>query len=220
MFHSSAFNFKQSVTAAVLSITFGFSGIAPVLLAAPTAAQRLPRISRGSIPAGTTLPTDAADEETEKILLAPKEEEPMPLTLVLAANIRDDAGRILLAKGTEIVGYLQVIEDEGAQFVAEEILIAEDRLLLEGTSDVVTTTEEVKKGADGGDVLEGAAIGAGAATVISILTGDNDVSLGEILAGGAIGALGGLLLGGKKVDLYSVDPNEDLNVTLSETLDL
>ncbi|NEO88418.1 MAG: hypothetical protein F6J87_29955 [Spirulina sp. SIO3F2] len=214
------FNFKQSATAALLSVTFGFTGVAPLLFTAPSAAQRLPRISRGSIPAGTTLPTDAADEETEKILLAPKEEEPMPLTLVLAANIRDNDGRILLAKGTEIVGYLQVIEDEGAQFVAEEILVAEDRLLLEGTSEVVTTTEEVKKGADGGDILEGAAIGAGAATVISILTGDNNVSLGEILAGGAIGALGGLILGGKKVDLYSVDPNEDLDVTLSETLDL
>ncbi|MGB0561572.1 MAG: hypothetical protein ACPGVO_07175 [Spirulinaceae cyanobacterium] len=213
-------NLRQSATATLLSLSFGLTGLAPLLLAAPTAAQRLPRISRGSIPAGTTLPTDAVDEETEKILLAPKEEEPMPLTLLLAANVRDGDGRILLAQGTEIVGYLEVIEEEGVRFVGEEILVGENRLLLEGTSELVTTTETVRKGADGGDILEGAAIGAGAATVISILTGDNSVSVGEVLAGGAIGALGGLIFGKNKVELYSVDPNEDLNITLSETLDL
>ncbi|MEM8640318.1 MAG: hypothetical protein AAGG51_16105 [Cyanobacteria bacterium P01_G01_bin.54] len=217
-------NVRQSATATVLSLAFGLTGLAPLLLVSPSAAQRLPRISRGSIPAGTTLPTDAIDEETEKILLAPKEEEPMPLTLVLAANVRDGDGRILLAQGTEIVGYLEVIEGEadegGVRFIGEEILVGEDRLLLEGNSELVTTTETVTKGADGGDILEGAAIGAGAATVISILTGDNSVSIGEVLAGGAIGALGGLIFGKNKVDLYSVDPNEDLDVTLSETLDL
>lgn len=228
------FSLKQSTTATALSLSFAVSAIAPLLLANPSTAQRLPRISRATIPAGTVLPTDAADEETEKILLAQKEEEPMPLTLVLAANVRDGNGRILLAKGTPIEGYLEVVEDstsnqdddeeestsKGVRFVAEEIVVGVDRLVLEGQSELVTETETVKKGADGGDILEGAAIGAGAATVISILTGDNSVSVGEILLGGALGGLGGLLLGGSKAELYSVDPNEDLDITLSESLGL
>lgn len=228
---------QKSATATILSLSFVAGAIAPLFLATATTAQRLPRISRASIPAGTVLPTDAADAETEKILLAQEEEESMPLTLVLAANVRDGDGRILLAKGTVIEGYLEVVEGDakdddrddddeeestskGVRFVAEEIVIGVDRLVLEGQSELVTETETVKKGADGGDILEGAAIGAGAATVISILTGDNSVSVGEILLGGALGGLGGLLLGGSKAELYSVDPNEDLDITLSESLGL
>lgn len=215
------FTLKRSTTATLLTAVLGLTSfIAPIALSSDTQAQRLPRISRGSIPAGTTLPTDAVDAETEKILLAPAEEEPLPLVLELSANVRDSEGRILIPAGTLIEGYVEVVEEEGARFVAEEILIGSDRLVLSAQSEFVTETETVKKGSDGDDILEGAAIGAGAATVIAILTGDNSVSIGEILLGGGLGALGGLILGGKNVELYSIDPNEDLDVTLTEALAL
>ncbi|WP_072621067.1 hypothetical protein [Spirulina major] len=208
----------RNTTATLLTATLSVGGLLPLLDSAT--AQRLPDISRATIPAGTTLPMDSADPETEKILLTMDEEEPLPYTLVLSSNVRDRNDRILLAKGTVIEGYVEVTEDEGARFIGQEILVGPNRLVLDGNSDYVTTTETVKKGADGDDILRGAAIGAAAASVLSVLTGDNSISIGEILGGAGAGALGGLLLGRKSVTFYSVDPNEDLDVTLTNDLAL
>jgi hypothetical protein len=208
----------RNTTATLLTATLSVGGLLPLLDSAT--AQRLPDISRATIPAGTTLPMDSADPETEKILLTMDEEEPLPYTLVLSSNVRDRNDRILLTKGTVIEGYMEVTEDEGARFIGQEILVGPNRLVLDGNSAYVTTTEKVKKGADGDDILRGAAIGAAAASVLSVLTGDNSISLGEILGGAGAGALGGLLLGRKSVTFYSVDPNEDLDVTLTNDLAL
>ncbi|MDB9495129.1 hypothetical protein PN441_11115 [Spirulina major CS-329] len=208
----------RNTTATLLTATLSVGGLLPLLDSAT--AQRLPDISRATIPAGTILPMDSADPETEKILLTMDEEEPLPYTLVLSSNVRDRNDRILLAKGTVIEGYMEVTEDEGARFIGQEILVGPNRLVLDGNSAYVTTTEKVKKGADGDDILRGAAIGAAAASVLSVLTGDNSISLGEILGGAGAGALGGLLLGRKSVTFYSVDPNEDLDVTLINDLAL
>lgn len=207
----------RRTTATLLTITLGLTAALPLIPVAQ--AQRLPDISRATIPSGTTFPTQAADPETEKILLAKNETEEMPFTLVLAANVRDRGDRILIPQGTVIEGEIEVLEDEGVRFVAKEIVVGHHRLVLEGESQLVTKTERVRRGADGDSIIQGAAIGAAAASVISVLTGSR-ISVGSILGGAAAGGLGGLLLGRRSVDLYTVDPNADFDITLSNSLPL
>jgi hypothetical protein len=68
--------------------------------------------------------------------------------------------------------------------------------------------------------LKGAAVGGAAAAAIGALTGDRAIATEEILGGAGLGALGGLLLGKRKVDVVVVNPNTDLNVTLRSALAL
>ena len=55
-----------------------------------------------------------------------------------------------------------------------------------------------------------------AATVLSEIFGDIDAL--EILGGAGAGAIGGLLLGGNEAELVSIDPNNDLDLTLETDL--
>jgi hypothetical protein len=80
----------------------------------------------------------------------------------------------------------------------------------------VSKTEVVKKGANSGDILEGAAIGGAASAVLSGIFGKIDVE--EVLGGAALGAVGGWLLGGKEAELISINPKNDLTVTVNSDL--
>ena len=165
-----------------------------------------------TIPAGTTLPVRY--DEAERILVTP--EETVPLTLQVAANIRDRNGRILIPFGSEIVGQIQPAE-RGSQFVAQEIVINGQRQFLQADSAVVTRTEEVRDGVSTGNILEGAAIGGAAAAVLAEVTGGIDAL--EVLGGAGLGALGGFLLNrGDTEELVVIEPDNDLAVTLSAPL--
>lgn len=166
------------------------------------------------IPAGTRIPV--AYEEAEKILL--KQEETMEITLVVPANLRNRAGRLLIPYGSEIKGQLEPYR-EGSRFVAEEIVLPNGvTRSLEATSDVVTRTETIEEGADVGKIASRAAIGAAAAAAISIVT-DNNIGLTEVLIGAGLGALSGWLLEGRdEVELISINPETDLTLTLQSSL--
>ncbi len=169
--------------------------------------------SSNDIPEGFVIPVEY---EKEKILVTP--EETVPVTLTVAANIRDSRRNVLIPYGTEIVGKIEPSGD-GSRFVAEELVFADGTTQsIDATSEVVTRTETVKKGASTGDILEGAAIGGAAATVLSEVLGDIDFL--EVLGGAGAGALAGLLLGKEEVELISIDPNNDLDLTLQSDLAL
>ena len=89
---------------------------------------------------------------------------------------------------------------------------------MDATSQVVTRTEVVRRGADAGDILKGAAIGGAAAVVLSEIFGDIDFL--EVLGGAGAGAVAGLLLGKREVELVSIDPNSDLDLILQSDLAL
>jgi hypothetical protein len=168
------------------------------------------------IPAGTEIPVEY--DEAEKILVT--EEETMPLTVTVASNIRNNRNQVLVPYGSQLVGQLQPARG-GSQFVARELILPEgSRLSINARSEVVTRREEVNKGTDLGSILQGAAMGAAAATVISLITGDRSAGLGEIFGGAGLGALGGWLLGGKNdsTELISIEPNRDLDVILNSDL--
>lgn len=205
------------------------SAVAPIVSVAPATAQlfptqptqptqRYPRPTTPAnqvvIPVGTTIPLKY--DEAEKILVT--RDETVPITVTVAANVRTSDGTILIPYNSRVVGQIEPA-GSGSQFVAQELIIdSGSPLPIEGTSRIVTTTETVEEGAGAGDILEGAAIGAAAAAVIAEITGD--IGVAEVLGGAGLGALAGLLLGGDQAELISIDPNTDLNVTLSSPLAL
>ena len=165
------------------------------------------------IPRGTVIPVEY---DQEKILVTP--EETVPVTLLVAANIRDSNRNTLIPYGSEIFGQIEPAGN-GSRFVAEELVLPDGTAqLIEGNSQIVTRTETVKRGADAGDILKGAAIGGAAAAVLAELFGKIDAL--EVLGGAGAGALAGLLLGGSEAELVSIDPNNDLDVTLQADLAL
>lgn len=165
------------------------------------------------IPSGTQIPLEY---DKEKILLT--KEETIPVTLTVAANIRDRDRNLLIPYGTEIEGQIEPDRD-GSRFVAQELVFEDGtREYINGSSDTVTRTETVKRGKDTGDILTGAAIGGGAAAVLGEIFGD--INIEEVLGGAALGALGGWLLGRESVELVSIDPNRDLDIILESDLAL
>ncbi|MGB5635830.1 MAG: hypothetical protein WBM44_17245 [Waterburya sp.] len=166
-----------------------------------------------TVPRGFVIPVEY---EEEKILVTP--EETVPVTLLVAANVRDSDRNTLIPYGSEISGQIEPSEDgSGSLFVAQEIVFTDGTTQpIEAESEVVTRRETIKKGANAGDILKGAAIGGAAATVLAEIFGDIDAL--EVLGGAGAGAVAGLLLGGNEVELVSIDPNNDLDLTLLTNL--
>ncbi|MBF2047160.1 MAG: S-layer homology domain-containing protein [Elainella sp. C42_A2020_010] len=165
------------------------------------------------LPAGTTL---TVGHQAEKILVSLEEPKPVPLTLTLNRDVMMD-GKVLIPANSQVVGEIR-LEGEGARFYANELLVNGSRLPLSATSAVVTKTQWVTRGANALEIIGGAALGAGAAAAITGLTGDREVELITVLGGGAAGALAGYFLGRDSVTLISINPNTDLNLTLSAPL--
>ena len=166
-----------------------------------------------TVPRGFVIPVEF---EEEKILVTP--EETVPVTLQVAANVRDSRRNTLIPYGSEILGQIEPSRDEsGSLFVAQEIVFPDGTTQsIDAESEVVTRRETIKKGANTGDILKGAAIGGAAATVLAEVFGDIDAL--EVLGGAGAGAVAGLLLGGSEVELISIDPNNDLDLTLLTNL--
>jgi len=165
------------------------------------------------IPSGTSIPVKY---DKEKILVTP--DEKAPLTLTVAANITTSDGRVLIPAGSEVSGQLQPTAG-GSEFVAQTLKLPNGQQLpLAATSNVITRTEQVKKGINIGNVIKDAALGSAAAAAIAGVTGDRTVTTKEVLGGTGIGTLVGLFLGRDKVDLIAIDPDTDLNLKLSDDL--
>ena len=214
----------KPTTSLITVLTISTAAIIPMVNLAPASAQLFPSQNRTNrtnrngiysqtvIPAGTQIPVEF---EKDKILVT--RDETAPITLTVAANIKNRNRNILIPYGSEISGQIEPA-GEGSRFVAEELIFPDGTTqFINADSRIITRTETVEKGADAGDILKGAAIGAAAATVLAEIFGDIDI--GEVLAGAGIGALGGLLLGGgDEVELISIDPETDLDVTLQSDL--
>lgn len=179
----------------------------------PRPTDRDPEMTPNTVPRGFVIPVEY---EEEKILLTP--EETVPVTLLVAANVRDSRRNTLIPYGSEILGQIEPSEDgAGSLFVAQELVFPDGTTQsIDAVSDVVTRRETVEKGANTGDILKGAAIGGAAAAVLSEVFGD--IGAIEVLGGAGAGAVAGLLLGGNEVELVSIDPNNDLDLTLQDSL--
>ncbi len=175
-----------------------------------------PQPQQVKIPAGTSIPLRYA--KADKILLAKNEPNPTPITLEVAQNIVTSTGAVLIPAGSQVSGQL-VVANGQAQFVASQLTVANGQpIAIEATSNAITETETVRRGANVGSIIKDAALGSAAAAGISAVTGDRNIKAGEVLIGTGAGALAGLIFGSDKVDLISIKPNADLNLRLNSDL--
>jgi hypothetical protein len=216
-------------TAAFMAMALTTGAIAPMIALAPAQAQYNIGQSRSTtIPANVTLPVTY---EKEKVVVTPGES--MSLKLRIANDIIDRNRNVLIPAQTEVIGRLEPVDlygrdypndrnnqnTRGVRFVASELVFPSGRRLpINARSKTVTETERISKGADTGNILTDAAIGAGAASVISLLTGNRRIEVLEPLAGGAAGALASVLLRKKQADVFVLRPEEDLDITLTSNL--
>ena len=211
----------KSGTAAFLALGITTAAAAPILVSRPATAQAIfGQRSRGvSIPEGVTLPVTF---DKEKVVVTP--DETSDLTLTVATNIIDSNRNILIPRGSELVGQLEPATfrgEKGSQFVARELVFPDGRKQnIDATSAVVTNKEKIKKGASTGKILTDAAYGTAAASVISLITGNNKIETLEPIAGAAAGAIAGILLRRKTVEVVVINPQNDLDVTLRSNLSL
>jgi hypothetical protein len=205
-------------TAALMAMAITTTATIPLLTLAPASAQRVfGQSNRVSIPSGVTIPLT---HDKDKIVVTPT--ETVSLTLKVATNIIDNNRNVLIPRGSEVIGQLRPATrngQKGSQFFASEIIFPNgNRQSINANSRIVTKTETISRGADTGQILTDAAIGAGAASVIALLTGNRSIEVLEPVAGGAAGAAASVLLRKKQQQVISIDPQQDLNITLRSNL--
>lgn len=166
------------------------------------------------IPAGTAIPVRF--EGADKVLLA-KNEPPTPFRMKIAQNVVTSQGQVLIPAGSDVIGQL-ITTPNGAQFTAGEIVLPDGkRLPINAASNLITKTETITKSPSTGKIVAGTLVGAGAAVGIAAVTGDRTIRGWEVLPGAAIGA-GLTFLFRDRVDLFAINPNTDLLLTLNSDL--
>lgn len=170
-----------------------------------------------TIPAGTTIPVTY---DKDKILVT--KDETVPLTVKVAANITTSDGRVLIPAGSSVIGELRPVKDQGgSQFVAQKIVINGQEKTINASSNVITTTETVRKGVNVGNLVKNAALGTAAAAAIAAVTGDRAIATEELLIGGGAGVVLNLIqtfLGQNSIDLIAIQPNTDMDLKLNSPL--
>ena len=215
----------QSSTAALMAIAIATGAATPLVSFSPVLAQgyNLNQSRTISIRSGATLPVTY---EKDKIIVNPGES--VALTLKIADDITDRNRNILIPANTEVIGQLQPVrlnssssrdKQQGVRFVAQELVFPSGRKQqIFANSKTITATETISTGADTGQILTDAAIGAGAATVISLLTGNKKIEVLEPVGGAAAGALASVLLRKRKAEVFVLRPEQDLAITLTSNL--
>lgn len=168
------------------------------------------------IPAGTAIPVRF--EGANKVLLA-KNEPPTPFRMKIAQNVVTSQGQVLIPAGSDVIGQL-ITTPNGAQFTAGEIVLPDGkRLPINAASTLITKTETITKSPSTGKIVAGTVVGAGAAAGIAAVTGDRNIKFYEVLPGAFVGA-GLSFLFRDRVDLFAINPNTDLLLTLNSDLAL
>ncbi len=228
----------KSGTAALMTMAIGTSAITPMIAFAPANAQyNIGQPRTVTIPANVSFPVTY---EKDKVIVSPGES--LPLTLKIANDIIDRNRNILIPAGSEVVGRLEPVNldsysrdrdygtdrdnnnsnnRQGVRFVAQELVFSSgQRQQINATSKTYTRTEKISKGTDTGSILTDAAIGAGAASVISLITGNRRIEVLEPIIGGAAGAAASVLLRKKEANVFVLRPEQDLRLTLNSNLNL
>ncbi|MFB2891835.1 hypothetical protein ACE1CI_02710 [Aerosakkonemataceae cyanobacterium BLCC-F50] len=209
----------KSTTALIVALGMSASATAPILIASPASAQYRDSISqRGNyrIPAGTAI--QVRYDSAEKIVVSPN--ETTNLTLSVDRDVVSRDGQILIPARSQVTGQLRPASG-GSQFVARDLILPSgERRSINASSDVITRTEEVRKGRDLTSLLAGAAVGSAAGALIAGVTGDRRIDALEVLAGTGVGTVGGLLLGGRNRSnrVVIIDPDSDLDLRLNSDL--
>ncbi|KRH96940.1 hypothetical protein [Cylindrospermopsis sp. CR12] len=210
----------KATAATLMTIAINTGAVIPWIYPNPAQAQfnfNQPRTI--TIPANVTLPVTY---EKEKIILQPGER--IPLTLRIANDIMDSNRNILIPANSEVTGELTPVNlggnnRRGVRFVATELVFPNGKTQpISANSRTITRTETITKGSNTGQILTDAAIGAGAATLIALVTGNKKVEVLEPIGGAAAGALASVLLRKNRADVFVLRPEQDLAITLTSNL--
>ncbi len=221
----------KSGAAAVMAMTITTGVITPIIAFAPAANAQynIGQTRRVAIPAGVSFPVR---HDKEKVVVS--RGETIQLTLKVANNIIDGNRNILIPAGTEVIGQLEPVYFDGqystdtdnkdnvrgVRFVARELVYTSGiRQTINANSQTITQTEKISNN-DSSKVLTDAAIGAGAAAAISLITGNRRIEIGEPLGGAAAGALASVLLRKKETEVFVIRPERDLRLALSSNLNV
>lgn len=165
-----------------------------------------------TIPQGTAIPIKY--DQAEKILVT--KDETAPLTLTVDQNVVTQDGTVVIPAGSRVVGKLQPAQG-GSQFVADKLILTTgEEYQINASSQVITRTETIRKGTSTNAIIRNTVLGGGAAAAVSAVTGDRAVATEEVLGGAVIGGLFGLFFGRNSVDLISIEPNTDLQMTINQ----
>lgn len=169
------------------------------------------------LPVGTQIPVKY--DRAEKILLT--KEETITITLKVSTNIINSNGTIVIPDGSEIVGKIEPT-GKGSQFLSHKILIKlENQTYLEQSLDaisqVITKLETIIKGVNFEEILKGAIVGQKAEKLIASFREYNRNRRTE-LDSAELEALAGWLLGAETLELVSINPEKDLDLTLRSEL--
>jgi hypothetical protein len=195
-----------SASIAVISLSF-LPGVAEPITTSPEPANG----DRSFIPAGTSIPVKY--DKAEKILLTPA--ETYALSLTVTDNIKNSAGRVIIPDGSQIVGEIKP-STRGSRFFSQKIFLPaakpqEERF--DAVSEVVDHLEKIIKGVNPDRIVRGAALGQSASVLLASLTDDRPIER-ALLRGGGWEVLAGWLLRGESVELLSIEPRRDLQLTL------
>ncbi len=132
--------------------------------------------------AGTPIPVKYT--AAQRIIVAPTEQA--DVTLTVAQDVRNFQGIVAIPVGSQIMGQLQPANG-GSQFVARSLVINGQQYALNASSQVITTTRNVRD-PNFLNILGGAALGSAAAAGISGITGNKQITTQTVLLGTSLGA--------------------------------
>ena len=131
--------------------------------------------------AGTEIPVTY--EDADRIIVSPK--ETVDLALSVPRDVTNTRGQVVIPQGSEVRGQLQP-SGEGSQFIAREVVIADQVIPIQARSGVFTQTRSTRD-PNLISLARNAAIGAGAAAGISAVVGDRTITAERVLTGAALG---------------------------------
>ncbi|CEJ45473.1 conjugal transfer protein TrbI [Umezakia ovalisporum] len=215
-------------TVAVMAMAITTTATIPIVAFAPAYAQyNIGQRRRVTIPANANVSFPVTYDK-EKIIVS--RGETLDLTLKISNDITDNQRNVLIPRNTEVVGRLEPVyfnnrnrnseNVRGVRFVAQKLVFPSGvGQSINASSQTITRTENISKN-DSSKILTDAAIGAGASTAISLITGNRKVEILEPLGGAAVGALASIVLRKKEAEVFVLRPEQDLKLGLNSNLDL
>ena len=207
----------QSTTAALVATVITATAALSIIPLTPSQAQTNIDMAR---PRTVIIPASAnvslpVKYTKEKIIVGPG--ETVDITLEIANDIIDNRRNILIPINTQVIGRLEPVylnnrsrnqeNLRGVQFVARELIFPSGkRQSINATSQTVTKLETITRN-DNSRIGTDAAIGAGVATTIALITGNRKIEVLEPLGGAAAGALASLLVRKKSVEVFVITSN-------------
>lgn len=167
------------------------------------------------LPAGTPIPIKY--DLGSKILVA--REETIQLTLQVATNITNAYGKVIIPNGSEIIGEIKPTVG-GSQFFSQKILLKLDNQVgersINAISQVVDKIETLVSGINLDALTQDAVLGAIAANLVEAFR-EHGIRK-KIVHSSDLEALAGWLLGRETLELISINPQQDLQLTLQSDL--